>query len=137
MALGALFAWVWLPELQEGPAPGFAPSSFLLFFRTFPILPNKGLETLAKGFEYATSTDMSIDPATNEPRGEGQRLGFRQKVPAAWDRVWTHVAKGGWSTGHNGGGSDASSEELGQVVVSPNSGMPSGQGFSGTQPQSL
>lgn len=77
LAAGAFFAWIWIPEIQTEPT-GAARAL------RAPRLPNKSLELLAKGWKYATSTDMSQDPRTRLPRGENQRLGFSNKMHDTW-----------------------------------------------------
>lgn len=77
LAAGAFFAWIWIPEIQTEPT-GAAKALRV------PRLPNKSLELLAKGWKYATSSDMSQDPRTRLPRGENQRLGFSNKVHDTW-----------------------------------------------------
>lgn len=78
--LGALFAWVWIPEIQTSPVD--PPRALHL-----PRLPNKSLERLAKGWSYATCPDQSLDPRTQVPRGEGQKLGFSNKFSDLWHFV--------------------------------------------------
>ncbi|KAJ5820319.1 major facilitator superfamily domain-containing protein [Penicillium riverlandense] len=77
LAIGALFAWAWIPELQTAPVD---PPRAL----RWPRLPNKSLEQLAKGWTYATGTDLTQDPWTQMPRGENQRLGFSKKLSDLW-----------------------------------------------------
>lgn len=134
MAFGALLAWVWIPELQEGPDPTFVPSPFLFFFRKFPKLPNKGLETLARGISYARGIDTGIDPRTNEPRGEGQRLGFSQKVPDLFNKIWNHLSNGGFSARQDETESQESIVQLDEVAVSPIRTMKSTHGFDAETP---
>ncbi|KAF8855646.1 MFS general substrate transporter [Acephala macrosclerotiorum] len=112
MALGALFAWVWLPELQTGPDPNSSPKAL-----RFPKLPNKGLETLARGYHYANGTDTRIDPATGEPRGEAQGLGFTRKVPHLLRWIWSKLFNGGFHTQNNGRDSDDEGTSLHRVTV--------------------
>ena len=66
MALGAVIAWVWLPDVQGKPK-GVAKET------TWPILPSKGLEDLAKGRRYAISD-------------EGQIISFRDNIIALFKR---------------------------------------------------
>jgi PHS family inorganic phosphate transporter-like MFS transporter len=60
MGLGALFAWVWIPQVQNTRDDD---GRFQL--------PSKTLEELGEGFRKATS---------REPGGGGQVIGFRAKV---------------------------------------------------------
>ena len=46
MAMGAVFAWVWLPDIQLEPIGDARELAW-------PILPSKTLEVLAKGTAYA------------------------------------------------------------------------------------
>lgn len=80
LALGALFAWVWIPELQLAPTD-------LARALHLPRLPNKSLERLAKGWKYANGTEPGHDSQTGWPRGENQRLGFRKKLSDLWGRI--------------------------------------------------
>jgi hypothetical protein len=63
MTLGAVFAWGWLPSLQEAPESATRVCEI-------PTLPNKTLETLAQGRQYATEVG-------------GEVLTFRGKMNAA------------------------------------------------------
>ncbi|KAJ5908475.1 major facilitator superfamily domain-containing protein [Penicillium taxi] len=78
LAMGALFAWVWLPNLQIKPNE---PARAM----RFPWLMSKSLERLGKGWKYATA-DSAIDPRTNLPKGESQKLGFSKKIGDLWRR---------------------------------------------------
>lgn len=77
LAVGAFFAWIWIPELQTPPT-GNARALRL------PRLPNKSLELLAKGWKFANGTDQTRDPRTRLPKGENQRLGFSNKLLDTW-----------------------------------------------------
>jgi len=91
MALGAFFAWIWIPELQTGP-----DRAKLVKTMHWPILPNKELETLAKGWKYANSADSETDPRTGKlVPGENQKLGF-QKIPNLYRKFRTRFAHGGF-----------------------------------------
>ena len=70
MALGAFFAWAWLPDVQYGPVGPLRAC-------TFPTLPSKTLEVLAKGRAHAVAPEGE--------GGEGQILGFRQKTTALFE----------------------------------------------------
>ena len=96
MLLGALFTWVWIPELQTGPDPNYVPALF-----AWPKYPSKGLETFARGRAYAINPDTTIDAQTGLPRGENQRLRFAEKIPDLWDLIFSKVKKHGFSTKNN------------------------------------
>lgn len=81
MALGAITAWAWLPNVQHEPEGTRKPKAHIP-----PILPSKSLELLAKGRNYAVGDPeinpvtgaLVIDDATGLPvGGEGQILSFR------------------------------------------------------------
>ncbi|KAH0556496.1 hypothetical protein GP486_005607 [Trichoglossum hirsutum] len=75
MALGAAFAWAWLPDVQGKPEGD--PREL-----RWPTLPSKPLEILANGWTYATHP---------QPDGEGgQILGFRVKIAALYYRWFTN-----------------------------------------------
>ncbi|KAJ9269152.1 hypothetical protein DTO212C5_4835 [Paecilomyces variotii] len=84
LALAALFAWVWIPELQLAPTE--PPRTLHL-----PKLPNKSLERLAKGWQYATGNHQTYNPSTGFQGGEDQRLGFRKR----FSDLWYRMTKGG------------------------------------------
>lgn len=66
MTLGAIFAWGWLPTLQEGPRATMRTCEL-------PTLPSKTLEELAQGRAYATGAG-------------GEVLTLKGKLTAAGDR---------------------------------------------------
>ncbi|KAH8806115.1 major facilitator superfamily domain-containing protein [Xylogone sp. PMI_703] len=73
MALGALIAWVWLPELQEKPTGEVKAESF-------PFLKSKNLEALGEGYSMAIKEDPP------------QILGFRNSFKELYKRIkkrWT------------------------------------------------
>lgn len=78
MALGGFFAWAWLPNVQREPEGASRAM-------TWPTLPSKELETLAKGRAYAIA-----DPALG---GEGQILSLRLKLRALFEKLVATVQK--------------------------------------------
>ena len=76
MTLGAIFAWGWLPTLQEGPRAATRTCEL-------PTLPSKTLEELAQGRAYATGTG-------------GEVLTFEGKLAAARDRL-NAIRNGGFA----------------------------------------
>lgn len=74
MTLGAIFAWVWLPSLQDAAIPSDRSC-------VPPTIPSKTLERLAEGRVLATSTESRY-PAGHRlagQRNEAQVLSFRGK----------------------------------------------------------
>jgi hypothetical protein len=96
MALGALFAWIWIPKLQDGPDLREKRPMKLHHGSDgkkerrpqIATLPSKDLERLAKGWSYATNDDTSLDRSTGKPRGENQQLGFRKKIGMLYGRIF-------------------------------------------------
>jgi hypothetical protein len=89
MFVGAILAWIWIPNLQKDPIPPTKPMHWA-------ILPSKDLETLARGWEYANSTETEIDPSTHvSVPGEDQKLGF-QKFPNLYHKLVTKYFHGGF-----------------------------------------
>jgi hypothetical protein len=89
MFVGALLAWIWIPNLQKDPVASNKAIHWA-------ILPNKDLETLARGWEYANSTREEIDPMTEvSVLGEDQKLGF-QKFPNLYRKLVTKYFHGGF-----------------------------------------
>lgn len=80
MALGAVVAWVWLPELQDDPTGEARPESW-------PRLPNKSLETLAEGFSVATAPP---------PSGHGQTIGLRASFRVLFRKIALRLER--WRT---------------------------------------
>lgn len=70
MFLGALVAWIYLPEVQDPPT-GRAEAE------SWPVLPSKTLEVMASG--YATA----IAPP---PAGDGQNIGFNRKFKTLYHK---------------------------------------------------
>jgi hypothetical protein len=76
MTLGAIFAWGWLPNLQERPRAATRTCEL-------PTLPSKTLETLAEGRRYAAGP-LDVYPEDHELagrlRGGKEVLGFEGKL---------------------------------------------------------
>jgi len=81
MTLGAVFAWGWLPSLQEAPRAATRTCEL-------PTLPSKTLEELAKGRLYATETGNEV-------------LTFKGKLIATWDR-FDKLLNGGYARRRGG-----------------------------------
>lgn len=129
MALGALFAWVWLPSLQTAPEPDPEPKMM-----SWPTLPSKTLERLAKGYTYANITDTNNDPLTGEPKGEDQRLGFRNKILDSVSWVYDKLFNGGFSTTNPGESSQGGGIGTFRVAIDPEVGdVANGQGVAAPQ----
>jgi hypothetical protein len=113
MTLGAVFAWGWLPSLQDPPRPATRTCEI-------PTVPSKTLETLAEGRAYATG------PRDYYPRGHrwagrlrggGEVLTFKGKLSEISRRVerWRNggfAPRGGVGEGEGGVGEGA---EMGRV----------------------
>jgi hypothetical protein len=81
MILGAVFAWGWLPSLQEAPRA----TTRICELTT---LPSKTLEKLAQGRVYATETGHEV-------------LTFQGNLIAAWDLFGT-LLNGGYARRRRG-----------------------------------
>jgi hypothetical protein len=109
MALGALFAWIWIPDLQTDPDPTKKVKALHL-----ATLPNKDLETLARGWKYANSKVAETDPRTGQlVLTKDQKLGF-QKISNLCNILYTRFIRGGYdnkgknvSTDQEGQGGDS------------------------------
>lgn len=90
MFVGAIVAWIWIPNLQKDQIPSTKPMRF-------GTLPSKDLETLAKGWKYANRTTEETDPTTRElVPAEDQKLGF-QKFSNLYHKLVTKYFRGGFA----------------------------------------
>jgi hypothetical protein len=115
MTLGAIFAWGWLPSLQEAPLPATRTCEF-------PTVPSKTLETLAKGRKYATGPRDYYPPGDKQEgrlRGGGEILSFKGKLCEIRRNVRLRLNGGfaGRSEVNGGGAGAAEMLELNEVPM--------------------
>jgi hypothetical protein len=118
MTLGAVFAWGWLPSLQEAPRPATRTCEI-------PTLPNKTLETLAKGRAHATGPKEYYPPGhkwEGRWKSGGEVLTFKGKLGEISGRVkrrWNggFAPRGGGEEGEGGVGEGAEMREMNGAVV--------------------
>jgi hypothetical protein len=132
MTLGAVFAWGWLPSLQEAPRPATRTCEP-------PTLPNRTLETLAKGRVYATGPREYYPPGDRwegRCKGGGEVLTFKGKLGEISRRVERRrnggYAPRGGGEGEGGVGEGAEMREMPKAAAQYSSAEVNGTAIGGS-----